>query len=58
MKSFKIFLLFLTLGLTSITFTACNEEQENEVDGVGSNFIRLPDAEPALWWSVLMPNQE
>jgi len=44
MKSFKIFLLFLTVGLTSIIFTSCNEEQENEVDGIGSNFIRLPDA--------------
>lgn len=44
MKSYKIFYLFLIVGLINFTFTACNEEQENEVDGVGDNFIRLPDA--------------
>ncbi len=34
----------LLLGTTSLFFTACEEEAENAVDGVGDNFVRLPDA--------------
>ncbi|MFN7116912.1 MAG: BT_3044 domain-containing protein [Saprospiraceae bacterium] len=44
MKALRLFLMLLAVASLSFVFTSCEEEAENEVDGVGANFVRLPDA--------------
>ncbi len=44
MKVLKIFMLLSLLSCTGLFLTSCEEEAENAVDGVGDNFVRLPDA--------------
>lgn len=44
MKALRLFLMLLAASLFSFVFTSCEEDAENEVDGVGANFVRLPDA--------------
>lgn len=44
MKALRLFLMLLAVSSLSLVFTSCEEEAENEVEGQGANFVRLPDA--------------
>lgn len=44
MKALRLFLMLLATATLGFVATSCEEEAKNEVDGVGANFVRLPDA--------------
>lgn len=43
MKALRLFLMLFAIASFSFMFSSCEEEGENQVEGVGDNYIKIPD---------------